>query len=212
MSAIIQTTVYQLSELSERAKDAARAWYREGAFDHDWHDAVYDDFEQICAILGIALVTRSVRLMGGGSRQKPCIWFSGFWSQGDGACFEGRYIYARGASVSIRAYAPKDTELHRIAGALQAAQKRSFYQLTASIRHRGRYVHEQSMDISVERSTGQEIAGDTEEAIADAVRDLARWLYRQLEREYDDLTSDASVDEAIEINAYTFTEQGRRFG
>ena len=50
------------------------------------------------------------------------------------------------------------------------------------------------------------------ERAKDAVCDLARWLYRQIEREYDDLTSDASVDEAIEINAYTFTEQGRRFG
>ena len=197
MPSIIQTTVYRLGELGERAKDAARAWYREGAFDHDWHDAVYADFEQICAFLGITLATRSVRLTGGGSRQKPCIWFSGFWSQGDGACFEGRYAYARGVSVSIRTYAPNDAELHRIAGALQAAQKRSFYQLTASICHRGRYVHEQSMDISVERSTGQEIAGDAEEAIADAIRDLARWLYRQLEREYDDLTSDVSVDEAF---------------
>jgi hypothetical protein len=25
--------------------------------------------------------------MGGGTREKPCIWFSGFWSQGDGAAY-----------------------------------------------------------------------------------------------------------------------------
>ena len=36
-----------------------------------------------------------VQLMGGGSLQKPRIYFSGFWSQGDGACFEGRYAHAR---------------------------------------------------------------------------------------------------------------------
>ena len=36
----------------------------------------------------------------------------------------------------------------------------------------------------------------------------AFWLYRQLENEYDWLTSDAAVDEAIHINAYTFTEAG----
>ena len=72
--------------------------------------------------------------MGGGTRQKPCIWFSGFWSQGDGACFEGRYAYAPRASLRIRDYAPRDTELHRIADALQALQRLNFYQLTASFR------------------------------------------------------------------------------
>ncbi len=38
------------------------------------------------------------------------------------------------------------------------------------------------------------------------------WLYRQLENEYDRLTSDAAVDEALLINEYTFTEAGLRAG
>ena len=41
---------------------------------------------------------------------------------------------------------------------------------------------------------------------------LARRLYRQLEREYEYLTSDDAVDEAIIANDYTFTETGHRFG
>lgn len=97
MPEVIETTVYRLDELCEAAKEKARAWYREGAFDHDWFEFVYDDFERICEILGVELKTRAVRLMGGGTRQKPCVWFSGFWSQGDGACFEGRYRHAKGA-------------------------------------------------------------------------------------------------------------------
>ena len=87
MSEVIETTVYRLDELSDAAKDAARAWYREGGFDDDWYDAVYEDFQRIAEILGLDLNTRSVRLMGGGMRQDPCIWFTGFWSQGDGACY-----------------------------------------------------------------------------------------------------------------------------
>nr|WP_292053745.1 hypothetical protein [Mesorhizobium sp.] len=110
MPEIIETTVYRLDELSEAAKEKARAWYREGAFDHDWFEFVYDDFERICEILGVELKTRAVRLMGGGTRQKPCIWFSGFWSQGDGASFEGRYGHAKGAPARIREHAPKDGE------------------------------------------------------------------------------------------------------
>src|SRR3546814_19433181 len=78
---------------------------------------------------------------------------SDLWNQGDGACFEGIYSYARGASAAIRRYAPKDVELQRIADALGAIQRRNFYQLSARITHRGRYYHEYSMDIAVERDS-----------------------------------------------------------
>ncbi|MFT5429332.1 MAG: hypothetical protein ACI9OJ_000001, partial [Myxococcota bacterium] len=82
MPEIIETTVYRLDELSDEAKDKARAWYRQVGLDHDWFEFVYDDFERICAILGVDLKTVPVRLYGGGTGQKPCIWFSGFWSHG----------------------------------------------------------------------------------------------------------------------------------
>ena len=99
MPDVIETTVYRLDELSEAAKDNARAWYREGGFDYDWYDAVCEDFQSIAEILGIRFRTRTVRLMGGGTRQDPCIWFRGFWSQGDGACYEGVWRYASGAAA-----------------------------------------------------------------------------------------------------------------
>ncbi|MGE0652657.1 MAG: antitoxin of toxin-antitoxin stability system [Alphaproteobacteria bacterium] len=214
MPEIIETTVYRLNELSGAAKEKARAWYREGGFDYDWFESVYDDFERICAIIGILLDTHSVRRYGGTTRQKPAIWFSGFWSQGDGACFEGRYSHTKGAPHRIRDYAPQDDELHRIADALQAIQRRNFYQLHATITHRGRYFHEYSMTVSVERVSLSEqlMTPDAEEAVTEALRGLARWLYRQLEREYEYLTSDEAVDEAIDANDYTFTETGHRFG
>lgn len=145
MPEIIETTVYQLDELSDAAKNEARAWYRQTGFDHDWFEFVFDDFERICAILGVELCTVPARLYGGDTGQKPCIFFSGFWSQGDGACFEGRYRYARAAPRHIRDHAPKDRELHRIADALQAVQQRNFYQLHAGIVHLDRYYHEYCM-------------------------------------------------------------------
>jgi hypothetical protein len=214
MPEIIETTVYQLHELSVDAKEHARAWYREIGVDPDWYEGVYEDFERVCAILGVELATRPVRLFGGGQRQKPCIWFSGFWNQGDGASFDGFFYHARGAAETIRSHAPMDAELHEIADALQAVQRRNFYQLRATIAQRGRYSHEYSMAISVERDspTGQAMTHDAENAVIEALRDLARWLYRQLEREYGYLTSDEAVDESIAANEYTFTEAGRRFG
>lgn len=214
MAEIIETTVYSLEELSEEAKEKARAWYLQGVFDHDWYCAVYEDFERICEILGVDLATVPVRLHGGGTRRKPCIWFSGFASQGDGACFEGDYSYAKRSASLIREYAPKDTELHRIADALAAIQWPNFFQLRARISHRGRYYHEYSMEIGVQRdSLGyQDMTATAEDDLSEALRDLARWLYGKLEDESDYLSSDAVVDEAIIANGYSFTEQGERFG
>jgi hypothetical protein len=139
MPEIIDTTVYQLTELSDDAKDRARAWYREHGVWDDWHEPVYEDFQEVCGILGVQLKTTPVRLFGGGAAHKPRIYFSGFWSQGDGASFEATYAYARAAAAKIRRHAPRDLVLHAVADALQAAQRRNFYQLTANITHRGRY-------------------------------------------------------------------------
>lgn len=214
MPSIIETTVYCLDELPEAAKEKARAWYREGGFDYDWYEFVYEDFERVCDILGVCLDKTSVRLFGGGTRRKPCIWFSGFWSQGDGACFEGDYSYAKGALATIRRYAPKDGELHRIADALGSIQRRNFYQLRALIGHRGRYYHEYSMDIAVERDSPvvQDMTADAEDDVKEALRDLARWLYGWLDDEYEHLTSDEAADEMIRLNEYGFTDDGVRFG
>lgn len=213
MPELITTRVYRLGELSASAVTQARAWYRCCAPDDDWPDFVFEDFKRICTILGVDLATRSVRLFGGGTRQESRIWFSGFSSQGDGACFEGSYRYAKSASRAIRRHAPQDVELHRIADRLMAVQRCNFYQLEADVRHQGRYYHEYTMTVAVERatSTSHEMSVDAENAITEALCDLARWLYRQLEQEYDYQTSDAVIDETIIANDYSFTEYGERF-
>ena len=214
MPDVISTTVYRIDELPEVFKERARAWYREGGFDHDWYDAVYEDFQHIAEILGIRLKTRGTRLSGGRTRQDPCIWFSGFWSQGDGAAWEGWYFYRKSAAAELRAYAPKDKTLHRIAETLQAAQRRNFYQLRAEVISRGNYYHAFTMAVSVSRDSAAavEIVGDAETVVTDALRDLANWLYRQLEQEYEYQTSDEAVDETLVVGGFTFTEEGRRFG
>jgi len=175
MPETICTIVYQFPELSDAAKEKARSWYREAAFHDDWWDAVYDDFERICDILGVSLKTRAVRLMGGGTRQKPCIWFSGFSSQGDGACFEATVRHANGSARKIRTYAPKDQILHRIADRLHAVRRQNFYQLHADVTQRGRYYHEYCMTIDVTRDspTGQPPTNGSEEIVVEALRDLA---------------------------------------
>ena len=195
---LIEKTVYRFNELSDSAKETARDWYRTGGLDYDWWDAVCDDFDRVAEILGISVSEK---------------YFSGFWSQGDGACFFGSYRYAKGAARAIRDYAPQDKALHDIADALAEVQKRNFYSLTASIsRHygAGNHCHENTMAVSVDRDGDnyQDPTSDAEDIVEEAMRDLARWHYRQLESEYEYLNSDESVDEAINANEYEFTEDG----
>ena len=213
MPQVIEITVYKIDEISDAAKEAARAWYLESCLDYEWYDFVYEDFGTICGILGITLATTPVRLYGGGTREKSNLYWTGFWNQGDGASFEGSYVHARGAARAIRAHAPKDDELHRIADALQAVQRRNIWQLHSTIRQRGRYCHEYTMSIDVERDspTWQPPTDDAEDAVTEAMRDLARWLYRQIRAEYEHLTSDEAIDETLAANEWSFTASGEFF-
>ena len=214
MPRIIETLVFTIDELSGKARDAARAWHRDCGLHDDWDDFVLEDFGTVCTILGVTLDTRPVPLLGGGTRDAAHVYWSGFHSQGDGASFSGHYAHARGAPKAIRAHAPQDAELHRIADDLQELQRRNFWQLGAVIRQRGRYCHEFTMGVEVERDspTAQPPTEDAEDAVTEAMRDLARWLYGQLRTEHDYLTSDDAVDEALAVNACTFTAEGLRFG
>ena len=200
MSTIFETEVFTFDELSDEAKEKAREWYREGALDYEWWDGVYDTAKTAGACLGIDV---------------DKIYFSGFWSQGDGACFTGSYAYRKGWRKALKAEFGGDAyaRLTTIGEALQAVQKPAFYKLAASVRHTGNSTHEYSTTIDVDTRDMPE-TGDRvdEEALKYALRDFMRWIYRQLEAEHDWLMADEQVDESIRANEYTFTESGKRFG
>ncbi|MGC6031408.1 antitoxin of toxin-antitoxin stability system [Enterobacter kobei] len=214
MSKIISTTVYTLDELSGAARENARNWYREHVLNDDWYQNVFDEFTGICNILGVDIKLYRIPLTSGGTRQHRCIWFSGFSHQGDGACFEGDYVYQPQAVYRIRGHFPDDADLHRIADLLQAIQLHNSGELRATIRHHGQHIHESCMAVTVERHspTGQDMTADSEAAITEAIRELARWLYDWLESEYGWQTSPAFVDDEITFGEYTFTGWGQRFG
>lgn len=209
----VKHTYYQFDELSDAAKEKAREWWRScEAQDFDT-EFVLDDAVQCAAILGITIDKKPTRRMDGtAGAGQPAIYWSGFSSQGDGACFEGSYEYAKGAAKAIRKHAPQDTELHRIADELQAIQRRRFYKATATMQHRGHYYHSGCMVVDVDLQDSGDSAHlvDAEERVTQTMRDFADWIYRQLEREYEYRMSDECVDESIRINEYEFTENGER--
>lgn len=206
-----ETFVFQFDELTEHAKEKARDCYRECANQDfsDFHaETVLDDANTICNTLGVTIATHTVKLMGGGSRQKPTIYYSGFSSQGDGACFEGSYSYRKGAVKAIKEYAPQDEVLARIATELQDVQRRNFYRLQASITHHGRYF-DTTIEVEDSNDTYRDLHGD-EETVADCLRDIMHWIYRSLEKEYEYQNSSEVIDENIRANEYEFDEEGRR--
>lgn len=211
MREVIQS-IYTFDELRDRAKQKARDWYREDfEFDSDYY---VEDFERIAAILGIAFNGEAVKLMGGGTRTRPAIMWSGFFCQGDGAMFAGTYRYAKGASKAIRDYAPADDKLHAIADELQAIQRKCFYRLEAKTfrgSFAGNYCHSGCMDImAYDASTGNETAATeaAERDLRDVLRLFADWMWWTLREGYMAETEDEAVDENIEANGYEFEADG----
>lgn len=194
------------AELSEKAKDKAREAYTSRDYPYDdWWDSTFEDFAQICTILGIDLTTHTVKFMNGKTHEEPHIYFSGFYSQGDGASFGGRYIFAPTASASIREYC-SDKELHRIADELTAMQLTQrllgleFFTANISTRHGS------NLGIEISDWGIDEIGEPDEQQFLDLMNDLAAWLYKTLETENDYLYSDECVDQYL-IDE-TFDETG----
>ncbi|NQW81123.1 MAG: antitoxin of toxin-antitoxin stability system [Polaromonas sp.] len=211
MTHIIETVAYSFSELSEKAKDKARdaLRYTGHYLEHGWWDSVYDDAARAATILGLDIM-ETERPRKNKAYLVPAINFSGFSSQGDGACFRGSYCFNPKAVAEIQDYC-NDAELLRIATELHTLQLarrlHGFAPFKASITTSGRYSHSHSMSVDVEYD---ECAEDEIDAITDEVtqimRDFADWIYNSLEAEHDYLMSDECVDQ--ELSEENFDEDG----
>jgi len=169
--------------------------------DHDWWDCTVDRFKEDMAAVGIH-VERT--------------YFSGFWSQGDGACFDGQ-VNDWGKFLTHLGYT--DPFMIQLAD--------NYWMFTCG--HRGRYYHHKS--VGYNEQAPLPCNDEDEQFIKDylgidevlrasvALNQLAKYdedtlckefresferhmqdLYRRLEREYDYLTSDTAVLEALEAN------------
>ncbi len=182
--------IYKFRELSESVKKKVIELNSDINTNFDWWDSTYEDITTLAKLMGIDISK---------------IYFSGFSSQGDGACFEGTYHYEPNAVQAIKDFAPIDSVIN-MAIRFEAIQSQSHipYNLTASIKHHGRYYHSGCTSIDVE---GDNNPNEVEE-LQQALRDFMNYIYKRLNEEYDDLTSDQAIIEAIECNEYEFTENG----
>lgn len=194
----------KFSELSNEAKEHARQEYLKDGIGYDWWDHTYEDAVRMGEMLGISIHNRGYRTVGGAALQQPDINFSGFSSQGDGACFTGLYRFAPDAIKKITAET-NDGKLLQFATDLTTLQikRRLLGQglLIANIKAgMSNYCHSNTMDIEVDLDDDE--LDDTEFSIddkplADIIRAFADWIYDQLETESDYLHSDEHVDERL---------------
>lgn len=161
--------------------------------DHNWWGFVYDNFKADVESFEVVVTD---------------MHFSGFWSQGDGACFEGRIRNMRkfvdAVGEPFKAYAEM---LH-------------LEDISMSWSHRGHYCHEHCLAFQLHddrseigdhepvqelmrrvlmREDDQLLLG-LEEDVIEWVKTKCRELYSQLEEEYESLTSDESIIDALEAN------------
>lgn len=139
----------------------------------EFAEPVIEDFKELCAIIGIDVDN---------------VYFSGFWSQGDGAMFTGSFYHKAGSVKAIKKFCPKDKELHRIAIELSKAQKKHFYSISGTIKHRGHYYHENcaSFDFDDTRHNyGWTNSSFDENDFEQPLKELMQWLYSSLERSYE---------------------------
>lgn len=205
---------YTFSELSEPAKDKARdaLRYSEHYLCDEWWDGVYEDAARMAEILGLDIM-ETERPRKSKSFLVPAINFSGFSSQGNGACFRGSYRFSPEAVAKMTAET-NDEELIRIATALHTLQVARRLQglepFTANITTPGWYSHSGSMDVDVNSEDKDdehcEVGDDFEDEVTQLMRDFADWVYKSLEDEHDYLTSDEAVDEQLDDE--TFDEDG----
>lgn len=205
MPRVIERTVYKFSELSDKAKEAAREKERSTERHDDWWDAVYEDAVTCADLLGISIDERTERTSKGRVYKNTCIFFSGFWSQGDGASFTGHYSSAPNIVERISEHAPLDTELRSIAEGLTLLQVTTRLKnggtLNGIITTSGRYSHSGTMECS---ATYIDPNGNDSEPTEEVTKDLlvlmrrfADWIYSQLEEDDEYLSSNECIDERL---------------
>jgi hypothetical protein len=194
----VTKAIFKFDELSDRAKEAARDWFRRDYPYNDWWDHIYDDAVAVGEILGVTFEHKKAH--------QPSIWFDGLDGNG-GSSFDGTYSHAKGSAQNIRVYAPQDKELHRIADALVEVQRKSFYKLSARC---SSSVRSNWLNVEVFHQDYLSVPPERIEAVEEALRDFNGWIFKQLQTEYEYLMSDEQVDESILANDYEFDEDGSR--
>jgi hypothetical protein len=216
MTRVIETTVYQFDELSDKAKERARDWCR-GWICDDWQPN-YTEFKDVAERLGVEFKDETYHVTGrAGVFRRPDINYSVGDGRSDFCTFSGYWEYNIQATSLVREYASLDTDLHDIADELQRAwtmaRLAGAEELRARMRACSRGYGSYTMDVEVESDLDDGEDGTPEPVattVGEQMKAFAGWMLKRMQEEYEYQYSDENVDETIRANEYEFDEDGRR--
>ncbi len=190
MPRIHETTLYKFDELSSEAKETAISSFQEddSYLDYDCHEYTISDFKTILELIGYYNI--------------EC-YFSGFWSQGDGACFSAKFSRNKRCLEKVKKYCPKEEKIIDI---VEKIQSEIPLHEEYEIKHSGHYYHEYCTNVYYLGDNNK--AEQLDERFLELSRHLMRILYKKLNDEYDYLNSSEAITEFIIANDYEFTEDG----
>lgn len=179
--ATVDFEVFSYDELGAEAKKKAYELWAEGqCTDNYWYDSVYESVETLFNLFGITLDDK-----GNKHWRRPSIYFSGFFSQGDGASFTGTYRYKKGWKEAVKAEFPTlDLKALSAMNSITSAMSRYFYSPEFTISANGYYCHSGTMSIDQSHYDDKSVAQEDEREILSGFRKLADYVYSMLEKEY----------------------------
>ena len=193
MPRIHETTLYKFDELSTESKERALTSFQEDEdyLAYEWDEDTINDFTTILELIGYYDIT---------------CYFSGFYSQGDGACFSARFSRNKRCIDKVKKYCPKEEKILNI---VEQIQSEIPLHEEYEIKHSGHYYHEYCTNVYY--LGDNEKAEQLDERFLELSRQLMRILYQRLNDEYDYLNSDEAITEFIKANNYEFTEDGKLY-
>lgn len=178
--------LYQFDELKKEVQDKVIEKHRYINVEAcGWDDGVLDDWYSRLQGLGFDDVK---------------VLYSGFGSQGDGACFTAR--------VNIERY----LSAHKLMTKFKRLIKCADY-ISISITHNWRYYFAKSTSVNIEYYEDDQkveaLINELEEIITKEREALGNEIYQDLDKDYFAWISDESVAETIKINEHEFLEDGK---
>lgn len=130
------------------------------------------------------------------------IYFTGFYSQGDGACFRANVNLVR-LMRYLKASAPQ------IKKAGELLERGEIEAIILDLG--GHYSHERTKRFTFTEDEPADIINDIEPK-AEALRlKLCGQIYEELRAEYEGATENDAIEETLSVNEYAFLSDGRQF-
>lgn len=158
-----------------------------------WYDGTIENFCERVEKIGFDVTTDEIQ-------------FSGFYSQGDGASFEG--------SIDILKYLKSTKQLTVYRPLVRALNCGYIEDNLIIARNTHQYSHENTCSITYievyEDITPrvESLISDLEQELEEKRKDLSIELYRDLERDNDYLCSEEAIADTLVANEYEFDESG----